>query len=336
MAAGATQINFGQTTFGRVLVTGGEGFLGRHLCAALAGAGAEVISVDNLSTSAPRLGDPPSGVRLVEHDICRPLPEPWCDMHFDAVFHLACPASPTDYLRLPLATLRGGALGTAVALDIADRCGARIVLASTSEVYGDPLEHPQHESYWGNVNPIGPRSVYDEAKRYAEALAFAYSRENGTRIGVARIFNTYGPGMRLDDGRAVPTFAQQALCGQPITVAGDGQQTRSLCYVDDTVAGLIALAENEVCGPVNLGNPDELSVLRIAEIIRDLAGTAAPIQHQPAVTDDPQRRCPDIARARDELGWAPTVSYRDGLAATVDWFRAALDAESEPTRVTGT
>ncbi len=243
MADGATRSAPGQTRPGRVLVTGGEGFLGRHLCATLAASGTEVVCVDNLSTSAPRLTSLPAGVHFVDHDITQPLPEPWCRQDFEMIFHLASPASPPDYLRLPLATLRTGALGTTTVLDVADRCGARVVLASTSEVYGDPLEHPQRESYWGNVNPIGPRSVYDEAKRYAEALAFAYHREHGTDIGVARIFNTYGPGMRPDDGRAVPTFCQQALRGQPLTVAGDGTQTRSLCYVDDTVAGLLALAE---------------------------------------------------------------------------------------------
>jgi dTDP-glucose 4,6-dehydratase len=324
MGEGATRGGFGQTPFRRVLVTGGEGFLGRHLCARLAAAGAEVMCLDNLSTSAPRCTALPAGVQFLAHDITEPLPAPWAHTEFDAIFHLACPASPPDYLRLPLATLRTGAQGTTTVLELADRCGARLVLASTSEVYGDPLEHPQSETYWGNVNPIGPRSVYDEAKRYAEALAFAYHREHGTDIGVARIFNTYGPGMRPDDGRAVPTFCQQALTGSPLTVAGDGSQTRSLCYVDDTIAGLIALAEHPVVGPVNIGNPVELPVRRIAEIIRDLAGARVAIEHRAAVTDDPQRRCPDIARARELLGWAPTVSHQDGLAATVDWFRTCL------------
>lgn len=331
MAGGATQGTPAQTRFDRVLVTGGEGFLGRHLCAALAAAGAQVVCVDNLSTSAPRLTELPPGVQFVQHDITAALPLPWADTHFDAIFHLASPASPPDYLRLPLATLRTGSLGTTTVLDLADRCGARVVLASTSEVYGDPLEHPQRESYWGNVNPIGPRSVYDEAKRYAEALAFAYHRDHGTDIGVARIFNTYGPGMRPDDGRAVPTFCRQALCGRPLTVAGDGTQTRSLCYVDDTVAGLIALACSSVTGPVNIGNPVELPVREIAEIIRDLAGADVPIEHHPAATDDPQRRCPDISEARDRLGWAPTVSHRDGLTATVDWFRDVVRAAAVPT-----
>jgi dTDP-glucose 4,6-dehydratase len=238
------------------------------------------------------------------------------------VFHLASPASPVDYMRLPVHTLRTGALGTANALDVAERSGARMILASTSEVYGDPLEHPQPETYWGNVNPVGPRSVYDEAKRFAEALTFAYRRVRSADVGVARIFNTYGPRMRSDDGRMVPTFCTQALAGKPITVTGTGQQTRSLCYVDDTVDALIALARCDYAGPVNIGNPTELSVLHIAELIRDLAGGESPIHFLPPAQDDPQRRCPDITVARDRLGWEPAVSYRDGLAVTVDWFRA--------------
>jgi nucleoside-diphosphate-sugar epimerase len=238
------------------------------------------------------------------------------------VFHLASPASPVDYMRLPVQTLRTGALGTANALDIAERCGARMVLASTSEVYGDPLQHPQAETYWGNVNPVGPRSVYDEAKRFAEALTFAYRRVRSADVGVARIFNTYGPRMRSDDGRMVPTFCTQALAGEPITVAGSGQQTRSLCYVDETVDALLALARSDCAGPVNVGNPTELSVLHIAELIRDLSGSRSPIHFLPAAEDDPQRRCPDITLARDRLGWRPRVPYRAGLEVTVEWFRA--------------
>lgn len=314
-------------------MTGGAGFLGRHLCAALAGSASQVVCVDDLSTGVA--GALPDDVRFVRHDIGEPLPAAWRTVAFDTIFHLACPASPMDYLRMPLATLRTGAMGTAVALDIADRCGARIVLASTSEVYGDPLEHPQRESYWGNVNPIGPRSVYDEAKRYAEALAFAHHRERGTDIAVARIFNTYGPGMRPDDGRMVPTFCRQALQGMPLTVAGDGNQTRSLCYVDDTVAGLLALAGSVATGPVNIGNPAELPVLAIAEVIRDIVGAHVPIAHLPAATDDPRRRCPDITAAREQLGWSPTTSYLSGLSATVDWFRTELEAgRTRPTQTT--
>jgi dTDP-glucose 4,6-dehydratase len=313
------------------LVTGGAGFLGGHLCERLLADGAEVICVDDLSTSAPSAaallhGKP--GYRFVRHDISDPSaglplrPAP------DTVFHLASPASPLDYLRLPVQTLRAGAIGTANALDIAERCNARLVLASTSEVYGDPLEHPQRETYWGNVNPIGPRSVYDEAKRFAEALTFAYRRGRAADVGVARIFNTYGPRMRADDGRIVPTFCTQALAGEPITVNGNGTQTRSLCYVDDTVDALVELARSDRVGPINIGNPAELSVLEIAETIRDLAGSTSPIEHRPAMEDDPRRRCPDISRATQQLGWRPRVSYRDGLAHTIEWFRRRSCASS--------
>jgi nucleoside-diphosphate-sugar epimerase len=308
-----------------VMVTGGGGFVGAHLCERLLDAGAQVICVDNLSTSAATAATLLSGrrgYRFMRHDISHPLIGGPTDV--DTVFHLASPASPVDYQRLPVQTMRTGALGTANALDIAERCGARFVLASTSEVYGDPLEHPQPETYWGNVNPIGPRSVYDEAKRFAEALTFAYQRARSADVGVARIFNTYGPRMRSDDGRMVPTFCTQALAGEPITVTGTGQQTRSLCYIDDTVDALIALAQSDCAGPVNVGNPVELSVLHIAELIRDLAGGESAIHFLPAPEDDPQRRCPDIALARDQLRWQPRVGYRAGLELTVDWFRTQL------------
>jgi dTDP-glucose 4,6-dehydratase len=309
----------------RVLVTGGAGFLGGHLCDRLLSTGTEVVCVDDLSTSAPEAatlltGRP--GYRFLRHDISDPSPSELTAGGFDTVFHLASPASPVDYLRLPVQTLRAGALGTTNALDIAQRCGARLVLASTSEVYGDPLEHPQPETYWGNVNPVGPRSVYDEAKRFAEALTFAYLRDRSADVGVVRIFNTYGPRMRSDDGRMVPTFCRQALAGEPITVYGSGRQTRSLCYVDDTISGLIALAQSGCSGPVNIGNPDELTVNRIAELVRDFADSESPIEYLPATEDDPQRRCPDIRQARAHLGWQPRVDYRDGLARTVAWFRS--------------
>lgn len=311
----------------RVLVTGGAGFVGRALSERLIDAGVSVLCVDDLSTSAPGAataltGRP--GYRFVQHDITTPLHDSLLDDPIDTVFHLASPASPVDYLRMPIHTLRTGAMGTATALDIAGRHGARLVLASTSEVYGDPLEHPQTETYWGNVNPIGPRSVYDEAKRFAEALCFAHRRTRGTDLGVARLFNTYGPRMRADDGRMVPTFCRQALLGEPITVAGSGTQTRSLSFIDDTVAGLIALARADVTGPVNIGNPQELTVLTAAQVIRDLAGSDSPIIHVAGAPDDPQRRCPDIAVARARLGWQPAVSYPDGLARTVAWFRSHL------------
>lgn len=304
----------------RVLVTGGSGFLGGHLCRRLLDADVEVLALDDLSTSAPSadawLADR-SGYQFIRHDITRPLNE---TPSVDTVFHLASPASPVDYQRMPVQTLRTGALGTANALDIADRCGARIVLASTSEVYGDPLEHPQRESYWGNVNPVGPRSMYDESKRFAEALAFAYRGERSTDIGVARLFNTYGPRMRGDDGRIVPTFCRQALAGEPITVHGTGRQTRSLCYVDDTVDALLALAGADCAGPINIGNPHELSVLEIAETIKSLAHSDSPIEFVAPAADDPQRRCPDITEAHRKLGWQPRVDYRQGLADTLEWF----------------
>ncbi|MBI2700521.1 MULTISPECIES: NAD-dependent epimerase/dehydratase family protein [Mycobacterium] len=313
----------------RVLVTGGAGFLGEHLCDQLLGAGVEVVSVDDLSTAraaAPRSKAP--GYRFVRHDICDPAIITEIGTAFDTVFHLASPASPVDYYRLPIATLRAGSAGTATALEIVQRGGGRLILASTSEVYGDPQQHPQNELYWGNVNPVGPRSVYDEAKRYAEALVFAYLREGLADIGVARIFNTYGPGMRAHDGRMVPTFCRQALSGEPLTVSGTGRQTRSLCYVDDTVAGLIALARSSFSGPVNIGNPTEVTVLEIAELIRDLAGSSAPIEFTAAAVDDPQRRCPDITLAQEQLGWEPTVEYHAGLATTLQWFRMTTGADS--------
>ncbi|ORX05540.1 NAD-dependent epimerase/dehydratase family protein [Mycolicibacillus trivialis] len=312
-----------------VLVTGGAGFLGTHLCARLLAAGSHVVCVDNLATSWPptakRLRGR-AGLDFVEADIADAPDDPRLLGPFDVVFHLASPASPPDYLRLPLETLRAGAQGTAAALDIAERSRARFVLASTSEVYGDPQVHPQPESYWGHVNPVGPRSVYDEAKRFAEALTFAHRRSRGTDIAIARIFNSYGPGMRPDDGRMVPTFCCQALRDEPITVAGTGEQTRSLCHVSDTVAGLLALAAADITGPVNIGNPIEFTVLRVAELIREHAGSDSPIRLIPAGTDDPQRRCPVIDLAAEELNWEPKVDPAQGLRETVQWFRDELSA----------
>ncbi|OBG31505.1 NAD-dependent epimerase/dehydratase family protein [Mycolicibacter heraklionensis] len=313
----------------RVLITGGAGFLGSRLCARLLADGTQRIwCVDDLSTSSAtnlsavqRL----RGVDFVEHDIAQGFDDPGWFGPLDAVFHLASPASPPDYLRLPIATLRAGGQGTAVALGIAEACRARFVLASTSEVYGDPLVHPQPESYWGNVNPIGLRSVYDEAKRFAEALTFAYRRARNADVGVARIFNSYGPGMRPDDGRMVPTFCGQALRGEPITVAGTGRQTRSLCYVDDTIDGLIALAARDVTGPINIGSPAEFTVLQVAELIRERSGSQSPIRYVAAADDDPRRRCPDIRRAREFLDWEPKVNVPDGLEATIAWFRSQID-----------
>jgi dTDP-glucose 4,6-dehydratase len=310
--------------FQRALVTGGAGFLGSHVCEHLAEAGTAVVCLDDFSSGTPAniahlLGEP--GFELVEHDVTEPLP--WLDT-FDLVLHLASPASPTDYLRNPLGTLRAGALGTMHALGCAERDGARFLLASTSEVYGDPQVHPQPESYWGNVNPLGPRSAYDEAKRYAEATTAAWRRDRGTNTTIARVFNTYGPRLRPEDGRMVPTFIRQALIGEPIAVTGTGEQTRSLCYVDDTVRGLMALAGSDHPGPINIGNPVELAVRRVAETIRDLAGSHCAIRFVDPVVDDPQRRCPDIRLARATLGWWPETELTDGLSRTLSWFTGRL------------
>jgi dTDP-glucose 4,6-dehydratase len=304
------------------VVLGAAGFVGSHLCDRLLAAGAKVIGVDNLATGRARnlnhLADN-TGFRFVEHDIVEPIP---FDFDVQFVAHLASPASPPDYLRLPIATLRVGSLGTENALQLADSSGARLLLASTSEVYGDPAEHPQRETYWGNVNPIGPRSVYDEAKRYAEALTMAYHRAQGTNVGIARIFNTYGTRMRMDDGRAIPEFIGAALAGRPLPVHGDGTQTRSLCYVSDTVEGLFRLLVSDVTGPVNIGNSREITMLELAETIQTVVGVPHQIDFQPRPVDDPTRRCPDTTAAKQQLGWSPQVSLEDGLARTVAWFRA--------------
>ncbi|MEU1960869.1 NAD-dependent epimerase/dehydratase family protein [Nocardia sp. NPDC019255] len=313
----------------RALVTGGCGFVGSHLCEQLLDAGTTVVALDNFATSTPdnvaRLLDRP-GFELVQHDVTEPLPAMGV---FDVVFHLASAASPPDYLRLPIETLRAGALGTANAIDAAERNRARFVLASTSEVYGDPAVHPQPEHYWGHVNPVGPRSVYDEAKRYAEAFTMAFRRERGVNTGIARIFNTYGPRMRTDDGRMVPTFIAQALSDAPLTVAGTGEQTRSLCYVDDTVRGLLALASTDHPGPVNIGNPHEISVRRLAEEIRAAIGSRSIVTYVDGAIDDPQRRCPDISLARRALGWWPLVDREEGLRRTIDWFAGRTTEPAE-------
>jgi dTDP-glucose 4,6-dehydratase len=312
-------------TFRRALVTGAAGFVGSHLCLELLRQGTAVVGVDNLCTgdlanlTAARGY---SDFEFVEADVSESLPDPG---PVDFVAHLASPASPIHYARLGVQTLRAGALGTAAALELARRDGARFLLASTSEVYGDPAVHPQTEEYWGNVNPVGPRSVYDEAKRYAEALASAYLREGRADVAIARIFNTYGPQMRADDGRMVPTFIKQALAGEPLTINGTGDQTRSLCYVDDTVRGLLALAYSAEPGPVNIGNPVELTVNDIAARIRALTGAQSPLRWTDAVVDDPRRRCPDISRARRTLGWEPRVAVDDGLRRTIDWFAARTE-----------
>lgn len=303
------------------VVTGGAGFLGSHLCERLLYAGARVVAIDNLST-----GHAGNVANLFGHERFRFLRYDVTDyLHIDGsvdfVLHWASPASPVDYLRLPIQTLKVGALGTHKALGLALAKGARFMLASTSEVYGDPEVHPQPETYWGNVNPVGPRGVYDEAKRFAEALVYAYSNSHGLQVRVPRIFNTFGPRLRLDDGRAVPTFIAQALRGQPLTVHGDGTQTRSLCYVDDMVSGLVGLLVSNYDGPVNLGNPDEVTILGLAEAVQDAVGAHPGVVHTPAMVDDPKVRQPDITVAARELGWKAEIPLAEGLARTVAWVR---------------
>jgi len=306
---------------GQVVVTGGAGFLGSHLCEEWLGRGQRVVAVDNFLTgrreNVAHLLERPE-FALIEQDVCEPLS---LEGSVSLVMHLATPASPVDFPRLPLEILRVNSAGTWNALDLALDKGGRFILASTSEVYGDPLEHPQIEDYRGNVNPVGPRAVYDESKRFSEALTMAYGSFRGLNVGIARIFNTYGPRMRVDDGRAIPTFITQALAGEALTVFGDGNQTRSFCYVEDMVRGLIALAESEVVGPVNLGNPDEVTILDTAGMIVEVSGSQSPVVHRPMPGDDPRRRQPDISRARKLLGWEPRVGLREGLARTIDHFR---------------
>jgi dTDP-glucose 4,6-dehydratase len=304
----------------RSVVAGGAGFVGSWLCEALLERGDEVLCVDNLLTGSlhniEHLVSAP-GFRFLNRDVCEPLD---VDGAVDLVMHLASPASPRHYLEHPVETLRVGSAGTLALLDLARRHGARFVLASTSEVYGDPDEHPQREDYWGHVNPLGPRSVYDEAKRFAEAATAAYRRTHGANTGIVRIFNTYGPRMSLDDGRAIPQFVSQALRGEPLTVAGDGLQTRSLCFVTDTVAGLVAMAGSDHPGPVNVGNPDEVTMLELARRVAAACRSSSPIHHIGLPEDDPRRRCPDVTRAREVLGWAPVVPQAEGLERTVVWF----------------
>ena len=309
----------------RIVVTGGAGFVGSHLCDALVSRGDEVVCLDNLSSGRvvnvrQLVGRP--GFTFVECDVTEGLP---VEGPVDAVAHLASPAAPPDYLRRPLQTLAVNSRGTEHALDLAHRNGARFVLASTSEVYGDPLEHPQREEHWGNVNPIGPRSVYDEGKRYAESVTAAFRRTFGTNTGIVRIFNTYGPRMRADDGRVVSSLVAQALNGAPLTIYGSGEQTRSFCYVDDLVRGLMAMLDADEEGPVNLGNPDERTITELAGLVLGLTGSRSTVEHHPLPVDDPVRRRPDIARAGALLGWKPEVACEVGLRRTVEWFATHRD-----------
>ena len=310
----------------RSLIAGGAGFIGSHLCEYLLSKGHEVVCVDNLITGST---DNIAQIRderftFINHDITDHVS---VEGNFDYVFHLASPASPIDYLQLPIETLKVGAMGTFNLLGLARAKGASLLLASTSEVYGDPEHHPQEETYWGNVNPIGPRSVYDEAKRFAEALTMAYNRRHGLRTRIARIFNTFGPRMRLKDGRVVPNFMCQALTGQPLTVYGDGLQTRSFCYASDLVDGLYRLMLSEEPNPVNLGNPAEMSILDFANKINELTGNKAGTVFEELPIDDPKLRRPNIGKAKRVLGWEPKVTLDEGLRLTLEWFRTQVAAE---------
>jgi nucleoside-diphosphate-sugar epimerase len=308
----------------RVVITGGSGFLGSHLCRTLLARGDEVVAVDNLSTgrrvNIADLVDAP-GFTFIEADVTRPFTVAG---PVDRVMHFASPASPPRYLALPLETLAVGSEGTRNSLELALANDARFLLASTSEVYGDPELHPQPETYWGNVNPIGPRSVYDEAKRFAEALTMAYHRTHGVDVRLLRIFNTYGPGMDPDDGRVVSNFLVQALQGKPITIYGDGSQTRSFCYVDDEIRGVIALLDSGYGGPVNIGNPNEFTMIELASMVLEVTGSDSELVYEPLPGDDPLQRQPDLTVATRELGWAPEVQLREGLVRTADYFRATL------------
>jgi dTDP-glucose 4,6-dehydratase len=306
----------------RVVVTGGAGFLGSHLCELLLDRGDEVVAIDNLCTSTVDNVDHlmgRDGFRFLRHDVSQYVHVPG---EVDAVMHLASPASPIDYLGLPIATLKVGSLGTLNTLGLAKDKGARYLFASTSEVYGDPAVHPQPEGYWGHVNPIGVRSVYDEAKRFGEAVTMAYHREHGIDVRISRTFNTYGPRMRPDDGRVVSNFIVQALAGKPLTIYGDGSQTRSFCYVDDQVRGLVALLDSDHVGPVNIGNPDEFTVLELAVEVLDLTGSRSELVFKPLPQDDPTRRRPDISLAAEVMAWKPEISLREGLTLTIPWFQA--------------
>lgn len=308
----------------RVLVAGGSGFLGSHVCEALLNRGDEVVCLDNFITGDKRNVAQfvkRNGFTLIEHDVVEPIA---VEGNVDAVMNLASPASPKDYLAMPIATLDVGSSGTRQLLDLARRHDARFFMASTSEVYGDPLVHPQPETYWGHVNPIGERSVYDEAKRFSEALTMAYRRVYDTDTCIVRIFNTYGPRMQVDDGRVVSNFIVQALSGEPLTIYGDGSQTRSFCFVADEVRGFLALLDSDEPGPINIGNPVEFTMLELADLVIELTGSDAGLSHRPLPSDDPQQRQPDIAIARERLGWEPEVALREGLGLTIPYFAEQL------------
>jgi len=311
---------------GRVLVTGGAGFIGSHLCSRLLEDGYDVLCVDNYYSStkdniAHLLHNP--RFEVLRHDVTFPL-----FVEVDQIYHLACPASPIHYQRDPVQTTKTAVHGSINMLGLAKRTGARILLTSTSEVYGDPLVHPQTEDYWGNVNPIGPRACYDEGKRAAETLFFDYHRQHGLQIKVVRLFNTYGPRMHPHDGRVVSNFVVSALTGKPITMYGDGSQTRSFCYVDDLINGLVAMMDSDasVTGPINLGNPGEFTIAELADLVLQLTDSDVPVERHPLPADDPTRRQPDITRARTFLGWEPTVALREGLVQTIEHFRHTLNA----------
>jgi dTDP-glucose 4,6-dehydratase len=310
----------------RVLVTGGAGFVGSHLCDALLAQGHSVLCVDNLLTGNMRniehLRQEPR-FEFRDHDVSQPF-----DFgKVEYIFHFASPASPVDYLDHPIETLQAGSLGTMNCLELAKKHGAKFFLASTSECYGDPLEHPQKETYWGNVNPIGPRSVYDEAKRFAEATTMAYRRRHEVDTHIVRIFNTYGPRLQLNDGRVISNFMKQALRGEDLTVYGEGSQTRSFCYVSDEIAGILALAASDEHEPTNIGNPDEFTILKCAQVILEVTGSRSKIRYEPLPQDDPKQRCPDISKAKRLFGWEPKIDLRTGLKMSLEYFKKALEAK---------